>query len=120
MSKLKHSEWDPLSNGVFRVTTPKNTTYLAVSRSRGVDWFSQALLQLAKEKDGYLFFPEPEISSIAIFASEELAKSAHPECSPGDIRSLRSGSRRLIDEKYGNPSQYLEPPAPDELIFPDN
>lgn len=116
MPKLKRSEWDPLSNGVYRVTTPKKS-YLAVSRARGLAWFSEKLLGLAKEKDGYLFFPDPQVSAIAIFSSEEFARAAYPDLAPGEVRRVRSNARENIAETYGSPSLYLNPPAPQELTF---
>lgn len=119
MPKLKHSEWDPLSGGVFRVTV-SDKSYLALSRKKASEWMmSPSLIKLAKEKEGYLFFKEPLVSSVALFASEEFANAANPALNPFEISRLRVESRKCAEEKYSNLGKFLEPPAPDHVDFPE-
>lgn len=116
MSKLKRSEWDPLSNGVFRVHAKKKT-YLAVSRTRSSQWFSKKLLGQIKERDGYLFLEEPMVSNLAIFASEEFAKSVMPVLGSGEISRERLKARVAVESEYDNPEEYLDPCPPTNIDF---
>lgn len=116
MSKLKVSEWDPLSNGVFRVTNG-DKSYLALTRTKAVDWFSKTVLKLCKEKDGYLFFKEPMPASVALFSSEEFASAANPHLSLHEISQLRKTARKVSEVKYSNMAQFLNPPGPSNIGF---
>ena len=114
MPKLKQSEWDPLSNGVYRVSTPKKS-FLAVSRSRGANWFSKKMLGVAKERDGYLFFEEPFASNLAVYASENFATAALPGLSPAEISRARIEARKRVKDNCERPEEYLEPRPPKDL-----
>lgn len=116
MAKLKCSEWDPLSNGVFRVTN-NDKSYLALTRNKAVEWFSKNVLKLCKEKDGYLFFKEPMPASVAIFSSEEFASAANPQLSSHEVSMLRKSARKVAETKYPNMAQFLNPPGPSSLSF---
>lgn len=119
MPKLKHSEWDPLSSGVFRVTID-DKSYLAISRTKGVEWLPKPVVKIAKEKDGYLFFKEPVVASVALFASEEFACAANPSLGLGEISRIRIGARKCAEEKYKHLGKFLEPPAPESFDFTES
>lgn len=116
MPNLKHSEWDPLSNGVFRVTIDKNS-YLALSRPKAVSMLSNEIIKIAKEKDGYVFLKEPTTASVALFASEEFACSANPSLTIGEVSKLRVKARKCAEKKYDHLGKFLEPPAPNHIVL---
>lgn len=116
MPKLKKSEWDPLSGGIFKVTVNEKS-YLALSRPKAAAWLPKNVMKIAKEKDGYLFFKEPTISSVALFSSEQFACAAYPSLSLGEISKLRIDARKQAEKDFDNIGRFLEPPAPESLDF---